>query len=772
MNQPDHPVSRRLIRRFALKVSLTYAVFGATWILASDHVLALLIPDAAMLSRFQTYKGWTFIAITAFLLYLLIRMHTIERASLEAGPQSVPTGRVQRMVAFATFLLITVILTNLVYNVWDERRGLIGEAEREAQNLAQALEEQTIGLVNAVDLTLMSSEPLLGLDRPARRVNDASVVERLRNSLKSLPFVRAIFITDENGRMIYDTDSFPATKLDFSDREYFQVHRDELVKGLHISHPLFSRTRNIWFISMSRRLTHADGSFAGVVVAAVEPRYIEGFYRSIKVGRSGTVSLFLRDGIMLVRSPYIEGAIGKSFLGSPLFTTHLPKAAVGTYQAPSLMDGSTRFFSYRTVPGRPLVVVIGLDRDEVLAKWLSRAWAHGLASVAFMLIIAWLGYLMSQELRRRDLLTNALRSSEERYRRALDDMMEGCQIIGFDWRYLYVNDTLIQHGRRARSELMGRTMMEVYPGLESTEVFASLRRAMEERVSQGLHTKFMFEDGSYTWFDISVQPVPEGIFILSIDITSQKFAEEGMRRLNEQLEARVVARTAALDTVNKELEAFGYSVSHDLRAPLRHLDGFARLAIERIGDSDDKTREYLTKISRSSAKMGDLIDDLLALSRASRLDLNAQPVDLQALVSGVREECMHDAGQRNIEWQIGTLPQVQGDQALLRQVFTNLLSNAIKFTRNCEQAVIEVHAELTADNEVQISVRDNGAGFDMRYADKLYGVFQRLHHESEFEGTGIGLAIVRRIVERHGGKVWAVSAPGDGAVFYLTLKLT
>ena len=170
--------------------------------------------------------------------------------------------------------------------------------------------------------------------------------------------------------------------------------------------------------------------------------------------------------------------------------------------------------------------------------------------------------------------------------------------------------------------------------------------------------------------------------------------------------------------------------------------------------------------------MGDLIDDLLALSRASRLDLNTQPVDLQALVSGVREECMNDAGQRNIEWRIGTLPQVQGDQALLRQVFTNLLGNAIKFTRNCEQAVIEVHAELKADNEVQISVRDNGAGFDMRYADKLYGVFQRLHHESEFEGTGIGLAIVRRIVERHGGKVWAVSAPGDGAVFYLILKRT
>lgn len=770
MNTPDHPVSHRSMRRFALSVGLTYAVFGTIWILASDHVLALLIPDAAELSRFQTYKGGAFVAITAFLLYTLIRWRASEFAGVVAEAQLASGRRLQSMIALATFLLIAVILANLICNVWDERRSLVEETERSAQNLAQVLEEQTAGMINAVDFTLMSAGHVLELDRPADRMNDAQVVERLRSSLKSLPFVRAIFVTDDKGRMIYDTNSFPAANLDFPDRDYFRVHRDGLAQGLHISHPLISRTGNIWFISMSRRLARADGSFAGVVVAAVEPQYLERVYKSIKVGPAGTVSLFLRDGTMLVRSPYIEGAIGKNFHDSPLFAAQLPKAEVGTYQAPSAMDASTRIFSYRALKATPLVVVIGLGRDEVLSKWLSRAWTHGLVSATFMLIIAWLGYLVFRELGRRDQLTSALRSSEERYRRALDDMMEGCQIIGFDWRYRYVNDTLVQHGRRARSELLGRTMMEVYPGLEKTEVFAALHRCMEERTSQGLQTRFEFGDGSFTWFDVSVHPVPEGIFILSIDITSQKFAEAKLLQLNEQLEARVVERTAALNTVNEELEAFSYSVSHDLRAPLRHLDGFARLAMERSDDMDAMTKEYLTKIIRSSEKMDTLIDDLLVLSRASRTELNSRSVDLQALVFGVKQECMSYAGQRQVEWRQDELPRAQGDQVLLRQVFMNLVSNAIKFTRNCEHAVIEVRARMMENNEVEISVRDNGAGFDMRFADKLYGVFQRLHHESEFEGTGIGLATVRRIVERHGGKTWAEGEPGKGAVFYLTFR--
>ncbi len=364
-----------------------------------------------------------------------------------------------------------------------------------------------------------------------------------------------------------------------------------------------------------------------------------------------------------------------------------------------------------------------------------------------------------------------LKESEVRFRGALDVMLEGCQIIGFDWKYIYLNDSALQHNRHTRDEMLGKTLQEVFPNIESTDVFAALRRCMADRTEQGLQTLYEYDDGGYAWFDISVQPVPEGIFVLSIDITSQKLAEERLRQLNEQLEARVMQRTAALTAANMELEAFGYSVSHDLRAPLRHLDGYARLALEGSESLDGNTRSYLSKIVSSSKKMGNLIDDLLVLSRAGRAELNTRPIELSTLINEVKQECMTYAGEREIAWEIDELPRVQGDLVLLWQVFFNLISNAVKFTRKREHAVIEVHGRSIANGEVEISIRDNGAGFDMRYYAKLFNVFQRLHREDEFEGTGVGLAIVQRVVVRHGGRVWGEGAPGEGARFHFSLPM-
>ncbi|MEQ1515421.1 MAG: ATP-binding protein [Usitatibacteraceae bacterium] len=364
-----------------------------------------------------------------------------------------------------------------------------------------------------------------------------------------------------------------------------------------------------------------------------------------------------------------------------------------------------------------------------------------------------------------------LRASEARFRQALDVMMEGCQIIDFDWRYRYVNDSMLQQCRRSRDELLGRTLMDVYPEVETTEIFSVLRHCMKTRVAHDFQQRFEFRDGGVSWFDLSIQPVPEGVFILSIDITSEKLANERLRQFNEQLEIRVAERTTLLDTANKELEAFSYTVAHDLRAPLRHINGFAQLAMDCSLSANCKAPEYIAKMVKSSTKMGRLIDDLLALSRASRAELKSEAVDLDMVVVAVREECLNDADHPEIDWRVDHLPEVQGDAALLHQVFVNLIGNAIKFSRYRDHAVIEIRPQPRDDGWVEISVRDNGAGFDMRHADKLFGVFQRLHHESEFEGTGIGLAIVRNLVERHGGKIKAESEPDSGAVFYFTLPL-
>jgi PAS domain S-box-containing protein len=258
--------------------------------------------------------------------------------------------------------------------------------------------------------------------------------------------------------------------------------------------------------------------------------------------------------------------------------------------------------------------------------------------------------------------------------------------------------------------------------------------------------------------------------VTASDISAQKASESRIRELNRQLEGKV----DQVSDVNRELEAFSYSVSHDLRAPLRHIAGFADKLGRHLGDGiDDKGRHYLDVIGGSAKRMSALIDDLLVYSRLGRSALRLQTVDMQSLVEETR--AMLDANHgidhpgHHVQWRIAHMPIVIGDDNMLRQLWTNLLGNAVKYSVGSEPAVIDVDHRLGDEGLHHFSVRDNGAGFDMAYAGKLFGVFQRLHAASEFSGTGIGLASVKRVVTRHNGQVWAESAPGEGATFHFTL---
>ena len=255
------------------------------------------------------------------------------------------------------------------------------------------------------------------------------------------------------------------------------------------------------------------------------------------------------------------------------------------------------------------------------------------------------------------------------------------------------------------------------------------------------------------------------------DMLSQ--IQERDRSLEEAratLERRVQERTADLDAANKELEAFSYSVSHDLRAPLRHVTGFANLLTAHAGPAlDDQGRRYLATITDAAARMGTLIDDLLAFSRMGRANVTKRRVDLASLVQRAQAEVSADLNGRRVAWQIGALPEVDADPALMGPVLVNLFSNALKYSSTREESRIEVGTVPSDAREVVIYVRDNGVGFDMKYADKLFGVFQRLHRSEDFTGTGIGLANVRRIVQRHGGRTWAEAAVDRGATFYFSL---
>ncbi len=555
--------------------------------------------------------------------------------------------------------------------------------------------------------------------------------------------------------------------------------------------------------------------------------------------------------------------------------------------------------------------------------------------------------------------------SEERYKSTLDNLLEGCQILDFNWRYLYINSAAEKHNRRPKEELIGRSFVEMWPGIENTDIFQTIQKCMSDRTSHIMEYEFVFPDGTKGWFSLSIQPVPEGTFILSTDISgrvhsenynllaneilehlnsntdseimitsvinaikdrtgyeaiairlkdgedfpyyktigfseefvtserqlcsydkegniirdlkgdpllecmcgnilcgrvdpSKSFFTKGgsfmsnnttlllqttssndrlartrnicnssgyesvgliplrsgndiigllqlndhrknvfneatmpffermgsgigiaimrnkvkneLKELNVDLEHRITERTNQLLDSNKELESFAYSVSHDLRAPLRHVIGFSeKLESELKGKTNPEITRLTGKIKNSASKMSLLIDELLTYSRLGRTDLKTVNLSLNTLLDEVIKEATDITKDRKIEWKVFQLPDVNVDPTLIRLVLQNLINNAIKFTGKKEGALIEIGFKENNKKEYTFYVKDNGAGFKMEYANKLFGVFQRLHTTEEFEGTGIGLATVRRIIERHSGSVCAEGEENHGATFYFTL---
>jgi PAS domain S-box-containing protein len=326
------------------------------------------------------------------------------------------------------------------------------------------------------------------------------------------------------------------------------------------------------------------------------------------------------------------------------------------------------------------------------------------------------------------------------------------------------------------SEMMGTSIMRLIPNdrhdEENDQILGRIKRG--ESVDH-FETMRQTKDGRLINVSVTVSPIKDatgtvtGVSKVARDITGHKQAEDEIRRLNADLEGRVMERTAQLEAANNDLEAFSYSVSHDLRAPLRAISGFSRIVIEdHSATIDADGMRYLHLVEDGAQQMGRLIDDLLTFSRTGRQVLNVQPVSTADVVNAALADLKAMQENRRVEISVGELADCEADPSLLRQVWLNLLSNALKYSRNRNPAVITIGCQREGEMDV-FFVRDNGAGFDMKYADKLFGVFQRLHLADEYEGTGVGLALVQRIVQRHGGRVWTEAEVNRGATFYFTL---
>ena len=408
---------------------------------------------------------------------------------------------------------------------------------------------------------------------------------------------------------------------------------------------------------------------------------------------------------------------------------------------------------------------------EASARKTSRLMTFGLITIfaAILLVILILNIEASERVR----VERALREGEMQFKLLVESVRDyAILMLDPEGRVISWNLGAERIKGYTEQEILGRhfscfySLEDVEAGKPAKEIETALALGRVE--DEGWRVR---KDGSRFWATVLITAVRDeqgnlrGFSKVARDITERKRVDEEIQRLNRDLKLRA----SDLETSNKELEAFTYSVSHDLRAPLRHIDGFSQMLVEEYGPQlPEGAQGYIARIRGGVRQMGQLVDALLSLARLNRQDMRLQVSDLSSLVDQVMDEVKREVNGRTIDWKIQALPFVECDPALMKQVFVSLLSNAVKYTRPREHAMIEV-GTASENGRPVVFVRDNGVGFNMKYADKLFGVFQRLHRAEEFEGNGVGLAIVSRIIHRHGGSVWAESELDKGATFYFKL---
>jgi PAS domain S-box-containing protein len=686
------------------------------------------------------------------------------RRDSRSGTTDPHLARTRRAILWLAAGLVAVVVGGVAFSTVQDYTESVAGAQRDTLTVARAIEPYLGRIIKQTGNYLQQVRPEI----EARGGPAGAPLERLESLLAHRPrdemSLRYAVVSDVEGQVVLVAGSAGRPVRSVAERDFFRAHAANPDRGPRVSAPFPSLIDERWRLPVSVRLDHPDGSFAGTLNTAIELESLSSYFASLRLPEGTIVHLLAESGESLARYPVVPGGVNRVHLGRTVDA--IIDGDEGVFRTISPVTAEPVIGGYRRLHGMPIHALVARNADAALEPWVRRTTQRVLAGAGGLSVTTLLLLLLM----RRVFAERTATQNLAKFRRAVDLSGDLIYWVDFDGNVVYLNDAAaLRLG--VEPNQAGTLHMRGISASYSEQRWSDLRERVMDAGGTTYLSAHVAKDGSTYPVQVSAtHVVVDGRdlgFLICRDLSELVRQRREIEALNASLEKRVEARTAELANANEELESFAHSVSHDLRAPLNHLKAYAGDLAEGCVDAAEGKR-LARRIVERSQYMEALIDDLLALSRVARTPLAVREVDLSAMAAEIDREHRILEPSRTIETVVAPGVVARADPVLLRTLLENLIGNAWKYSSKVPHARIEIFA---ADHQGKtvFTVRDNGAGFDSRYAERLFKPFQRLHNQSEFPGTGVGLATARRIVVRHGGRMWAQSRPGEGATFSFTL---